>query len=88
MEEKISSAEERPHPTKCSWRDLGLMLVRAIEKKTGPVLTIRVPILGCMTAAFLSHFSGNGIFWNILHFFCSWFYVSYKSIEYLTTHFN
>lgn len=45
------------------------------------VFTIKMPFLGCMTAMFLSHFSGNGIGWNILHFFCSWFYVFYRFAE-------
>ena len=54
--------------------------------KINQVRVLKFPLLGCMTAAFLSHFVGNGIGWNILHFFCSWFYVSYKTVEYLTSH--
>ena len=86
MEEEIGSDEERS--SKLGWKELFLAFIRTLAKKQGPVVTIKMPLLGCMTAAFLSHFVGNGIGWNILHFFCSWFYISYKLIEYLTTHFN
>lgn len=80
--------EHRAEPTKYSWRDLALYFIKMLDKKKGPLITFKMPFFGCMTAAFLSHFVGNGIGWNILHFFCSWFYVSYKTIEYLTTHFS
>ena len=86
MEEELGSAEVST--TRHTWKDVFLMLIKTLENKKGPVITIKMPFFGCMTAAFLSHFVGNGIGWNILHFFCSWFYVSYKTIEYLTTHFN
>lgn len=86
MEEELGSVyDEKP---KITWKELFLKLIETLKDHKGPVLTIKMPFFGCMTAAFLSHFVGNGIGWNILHFFCSWFYVSYKTIEYLTTHFN
>lgn len=80
MEDNIGEAQ-RPEPTKYSWRDLALYFINVLKKKEGPVITIKMPFLGCMTAMFLSHFSGNGIAWNLLHFFCSWFYVFYRFAE-------
>lgn len=53
-------------------------LLEAIKSRKGPLLVIRVPLLGSVSAMFISHFSGNGILWNILHFCLSWYYVAYK----------
>lgn len=53
-------------------------LLEAIKRRKGPLLVIKLPLLGSVSAMFVSHFSGNGILWNILHFCFSWYYVAYK----------
>ena len=38
-------------------------------------------IIGAVFATSISHFSGNSLFLNVVHFFTSWFYVVYKFAE-------
>lgn len=49
------------------------------EKKIVRPFSIKMPLLGAFAGLFTSLAVGNGIGWNILHFFLGWYYVVYKA---------
>jgi hypothetical protein len=48
------------------------------EKKLIKPFSIKLPLLGGFAGLFTSLAVGNGVGWNILHFFLGWYYVVYK----------
>ncbi len=48
-------------------------------KKKLPQIRIQMPLLGSFAGLFTSIAVGNGVGWNILHFFLGWYYVAYKA---------
>jgi hypothetical protein len=48
------------------------------EKKIVRPFNIKMPLLGAFAGLFTSLAVGNGVGWNILHFFLGWYYVVYK----------
>ena len=49
------------------------------EKKLVRPFNIKMPLLGAFAGLFTSLAVGNGVGWNILHFFLGWYYVVYKA---------
>ena len=49
------------------------------EKKVVRPFNIKMPLLGAFACLFTSLAVGNGVGWNILHFFLGWYYVVYKA---------
>lgn len=49
------------------------------EKKIVRPFNIKMPLLGAFAGLFTSLAVGNGVGWNILHFFLGWYYVVYKA---------
>lgn len=83
-ENNVENLSAKLSPRKASWTDLFMMFLDILRKKKGPLLTVHLgfsSILGCFVSGTLSHFLGNGICWNIFHFFTSWFYTAYKIVE-------
>lgn len=92
MDDLIGTSEEnngfiKLRFRKRTWSDLLVLFLYVLRKKKGPILTVKVAgssLVGCFASAFLSHFLGNEILWNVFHFCTSWIYVVYKVVEKLS----
>lgn len=51
--------------------------VKSTKKLIKPI-SVKLPLLGAFAGLFTSLAVGNGVWWNILHFFLGWYYVVYK----------
>ena len=76
---------ENQTPNNNSTKDLEKGLKKREMKKVTPRIVFQSPFAWAFFGAFISHFSGNGIGWNILHFILGKYYVAYKLAELLFT---